>query len=274
MAVMNLLWEYNELPRCDEFKWKERHGLHISRLRMLNSACIYLQRRVSDFLKIPYDFIEVSSPPRSMPHGKITILRILQVWVFNQSLLQFDPNSVILEKTQSEIVVPLQPNSDRIERKNLDQIFKDRKRHPFSLIDHSCVETKGRVPLLLDDQQGYYNILESLQERLISYSTEKEVEVVVVVFKASCTFYVAATCHEKLLRELPVLDSVDLVTISAKVSTKKSRGRGERPCGTHIVTEIDSKSTTTTDGDAKFWSRIIGGIVLHTSMQTYQPSYI
>ena len=260
MAAMNLLWEYNEIPPSGEFKWKDKHGLHIPRLKRLNGTCINLKRRVSDFLKIPNDLIEISSPPRFMPHEKITILRILQVWVFNETLIQFDPESVILETTQSEVIVPLVQNSDTIERKNLDQIFKDPKRHPFSLIGQSCVETKGSIPFTVDDPHERYDILESLQERLISYSTEKEIEVVAVAFKDSFIFYVGATYQEKLLQELPVLDKddVDLVTISAKVSSKKSRGRGERPCGTRVVTELHTKRTTgnNTDCDANFWIRI------------------
>lgn len=258
MAAMNLLWEYDKIPTCNEYKWSKRHGLHLPRLKRLGGTCINLKRRVSEFLKIPNDLIEISSPPRSMPHGKVTILRILQVWVFNETLIQFDPQSVSFEKTQSDVVVPLLQNSARIETKNLDQIFKDKKRHPFSLIGQSCVETKGSITLVFDDMHERYDILESLQERLISYSTEKEIEVVAVIFKDSYVLYVSAASHEILLQEIPVLgnDDVDCVLLSSK--TTKSRGRGERPCGARKVTELRTKrnTATTTDGSAKLWVRI------------------
>ena len=259
MAAMNLLWEYNEIPTSDEFKWSRKHGIHIPRLKRLNGTCINLKRRVSDFLKVPNDLIEISSPPRSMPHGKATILRILQVWVFNETLIQFDSKSVTLEKTQNEVIVPLLDNSVRIEKTNLNQIFKDPERHPFSLIGQSCIVTKGSVPLNVKAPRGCFAILESLQERLISYSTEKEIEVLVVAFKDSRVLFVTATHHEELLQDLPILDrsGVDFVTISAKVSMKKSRGVGERPCGLRIVTELDAKRTSTIDGNEKLWIRVI-----------------
>ena len=260
MAVMNLLWEYDKIPLGNDFKWSRKHGIHLPRLKRLSGTCINLKRRVSDFLKIPNEFIEVISPPRSMPHGKITILRILQVWVFHETIIQFDPTLLPFDKTpRNELVIPLWQNSARIEKTNLDQIFNDPKRHPFSLIGQSCVETKGSLPLLADDQQERFDILENIQERLVSYSTEKEVEVVFVTFKDLVVLYVPTSDTEKLLRDFPILSEgcVDMITFSAKVSRKKSRGRGERPCGSRTLTMHHENRASAVNDDMKLWNRMM-----------------
>ena len=135
----------------------------------------------------------------------------------------------------------------------------DPKRHPFSLIGQSCVETRGSHPLLADDQQERFDSLENIQKRLISYSTEKEVKLVFVTVNELVVLYVPTSDTEKLLRNLPILSEGfdDMITFSAKVSRTKSRGCGERPCGSRTLTMHHENRASAVNNDMKLWNRMM-----------------
>jgi hypothetical protein len=242
MAIMNLLWEYNKIASSYEQKWSKMHGIFLPRLKRIKGTCDNLQRRVAEFLKVPNEFIQISDPPCSMPHAMITILRIIQVWVFNETLIQFDPSMIPQDNSRSDhVVLPMWHKSVRIQKEHMEQILKVKERHPFFLIGQSILETKGSFPLNSTDQHGSFDVLDFIEERLISYSTDKNVELVVVDFKDSCAFYFRENKKAELLKGLSTLARYtnDITTFSAmtKGEGKAKRGRDERPCGLWKLTQ-------------------------------------
>jgi hypothetical protein len=268
---MNLLWEYKDMIPSKEQKWSQKHGIFLPRLRRLEGTCRNLQKRVSDFLKLPSDLIQILAPPRFMPHAMITILRILQVWVFNETLFQFDPTTIPRENLQSDqFVVPLW--RDRIETENLDQIYVEKDRHPFSLLGESSVETKGSFPLGDEHKSGRLNILDLLEERLISYATHKVVELVVIAFKDAKILYFPTVARSEILSALPDLneDNNGTMTLSATLKGKILRGRDERSCGRYSVTEHRQGRPAGTDEESHHWSRILFSNNHKTAMRKYE----
>jgi hypothetical protein len=250
MAIMNLLWEYNNITSSYEQKWSKMHGIFLPRLKRIQGTCNNLQRRVAEFLKVPNEVIQISAPPCSMPHALITILRIIQVWVFNETLIQFDPSTVVSKENSNldHFIVPLLPKSARIEEKHMQQILKNNSRHPFSLIGQSSFETKGSIPLNVIEHREDLHLdqLDIIQERLISYASEKEFSLVVVDFEDSCTVYFRENKYKEVLKSLPVLAkySNEILSFSARMKNEgKARGRDERACGLWKLSYGSKKST-------------------------------
>lgn len=238
---MNLLWEYERVNASSKYKWCNFYGIFLPRLKRLESSCLHLSRRVADFLGINDDLLRVTIPPTRMPHAMVTVLRIVQVWVFNDTIIQFDPSIVKVSKSEDSLTLDLLKQSDRIDRAHLEQLLRT-ERHPFSLSGQSEVRQKGTFDYVVDEDRERQDICfhPGFEERLLSYATEKGFSLSVVGF-ADC---VSVYCREILTKDpdfietLPMLfqDNSRRSRLVAKYPSRKvRRGRAERPCGTWTI---------------------------------------
>ena len=88
---MNLLWDYEHVNRIKQREWCWFYGIFPARIKRLATTAQNLRKRVADFCGIQDDLLVVAKPPSNMPHGMVTILRIIQVWVFHETMIELDP---------------------------------------------------------------------------------------------------------------------------------------------------------------------------------------
>ena len=114
LGVMNLLWEWK--ANSQNTKWCRQVGVFLPRIRRLDHTICNLRSRVAGFLAIPSDAIVPSQPPVNMPHSKVTILRIIQAWVFNDAIIQCQAKNLMKNINGDTYTVELQHKSDAVKR--------------------------------------------------------------------------------------------------------------------------------------------------------------
>jgi hypothetical protein len=251
MAVMNLLWEYGHTSSSNKQNWCKSYGIFLPRLKRLDGTCANLQRRVAAFLDLPEELLYVSTPPSQMPHAMITILRIIQAWVFRETMIQFDPTTVSQAQSPKDSVrLDLGQKSDRIEKIHVEQVLKDPLRHAFSLIGQSSLQQNGSFEISLENERGLNRaeFLLSLEERLLSYSTERGFHLAAVDFEDCFAIYVREDIKANLFHSIPVLMVEETfvkhscLKVKPQPSGKALRGRAERPCGLWTVSSLPMNS--------------------------------
>jgi hypothetical protein len=80
-ACMNLLHEFESIPTNERKAWCCERGIFFPRLARMQSTCRDIANRVASFLRIDRSLLSVTDPPHTALLGKLTILRIVQVWV-------------------------------------------------------------------------------------------------------------------------------------------------------------------------------------------------
>ena len=253
MATMNLLWEYGLVNPNEKHQWCRFYGIFPPRIKRLESTSLNLSRRVADFLGISDGLLKITTPPSQMPHSMITVLRIIQVWVFHQSVVQCNPASLSKGQSREGLTLVLQKKSDRIEKAHLDQVLNS-ERHPFLLKGHSEIRQKGTFDCSVggETELNDSHFAASFEIRFLSYSTEKGYTLAWVYFADYMTVYVreeVARAHgHGFGEEIPMLkDCLDASLLVAKLpSSKARRGRAERPSGMwtiHTGNERDGTDT-------------------------------
>ena len=237
---MNLLWEF-DLAR-QKMKWCKRFGVFLPRVKRLVSTRDNLRQRVGDFLGISGDLIAVKKPPVRMPPGKVAILRVIQAWVFNDSVIECTPENYTQGLSNTTFSVDIEKKSDRVENKHLLQVLSE-ERHPFELKGYGSVRQTGRFSKV----DGSEFVFSEFEERLLSYTSEKNFALAWCVTDKVRAFYVdsrLADEHEPWVIEeiekcVGNLTLVDMLPFEG--STR--RGIGERPCGSWTIPKKKLRSS-------------------------------
>lgn len=244
LALMNVIWEYERLSQNGIEKWCKFHNLFPPRIRRLASTTVNLRKRVSDFLGLPESVLQVSIPPSQMPHGMVVVLRVIQVWVFNETMIQFDPKTLQkLQKkcTKNDICFDIQQKSDMIERIHLQQILSQ-GRHAFTLMGSSEIRQKGAFEYI---NSGSSTFRARLENHFISYATEKKFDFVCISFQSVLMVYIQdepATINAVVERlQLHRKEDTLGLLIMNSCEGKPRRGIGERACGAWTVQESSRK---------------------------------
>lgn len=82
LALMNLLWDFGKFSSQKRARWCRQNCVQESRIHRLQTTCRALQQRVADHCKVERDSLLIDKPPREMTSSKLTVLRVLQVWIF------------------------------------------------------------------------------------------------------------------------------------------------------------------------------------------------
>lgn len=231
LAIMNLLWEYENVQSQDRDRWCRFHGVFPPRIRRLASSCENLTKRVCDFVGVAPSAITVDMPPVQMPEEKLQTLRIIQAWVFHEAIIKFNPKSIRKDiRDDGNFVMPIENHDEPIQEQDLLQVLS-KKRHSFEVLTRNNIRQNGMF-----ERRCLYStpvdFIEEVEERLISFCIEKEYDCAVLSIDRSVFVYVKA---ETLAANLDLFSSgggkLDTNVIFAEQATGKKTGRGERACG-------------------------------------------
>ncbi|KAL7520635.1 hypothetical protein ACHAWX_005350 [Stephanocyclus meneghinianus] len=236
MGIANLLSEYSSCKNKNGFMSK--HRLSGTRIRHLFGTVKSLQQRVTEYLNIPVGELEVKEPPSQMPHAKLNILRILQVWIFHNTMIKHDYSKRKFECTCDGLSINL--DGPPIDRKHLSQIL-NKDRHPFE------IRSSGKIfQQVCFDPQGDL-LHRDFDIRFASYVLEKKIDFSCYFFERSFKLVVPADIWEsKESRGLKdAIISKFPVTITEKAflgnsDSSNRRGIRGRACGTWHPTHVGS----------------------------------
>ena len=242
LALMNALWDYH--IATERFQWCSFYRFAHARMRQLHSTRDNLRRRVALFLGINETRLQVAAPPVHMPHYKVTILRILKVWVFSDNILEAKPSKVQKALNGNFILsIPKkQPQNKIITEAMLDQVLM-KSRHPYKILERRSIAGGGTF--LTSEALSFIDSVEhTLQSRFVSYMCEVGINVAILTDSQFTFVY----CRNDLA-EGPILSTILQVggdqecLLQAEMDSHPNpRGILERRCGRWKV-------TTTTEDD-------------------------
>lgn len=255
LSIMNLLWDFAQTN--DKYKWCKFYGIHTTRIKRLDGTCNNLRQRVADFFGLDANILKVTAPPYLFDHSVITILRIIQVWVFHETIIQCDPQNCKAGISENDFTLLLGKKSDRIEQKHLEQVLM-KDRHVYAL--------RGDIEFV---QQGTFEIVGDLgilcgmtfqkdfECKLLSYSTEKNLDLVWITFDdAFAVYFRSRFAVEPSFSDTLLFLSQNMqrrtIMEAVQNSSSRRRGQAERPCGLWDICDkkIDSIVENTS---SKYW---------------------
>lgn len=225
---MNMMEDYEKAKNQNAWTWQ--YSLSAPRLRRLIATRNTLRSRVADFMGVDVERLRVKKPPVRMEHSKITLLRVLQVWVFSKTLI----DSIQAADTSTDGAVTVSLTGENIMAKHLEQIL-DPQRHPFAIVSNREIVQNGSfVPITDDDRNvSMAPFLSEFEGRFVSYGVEKSIDVFWYSTDEGFYFFApkrvveshgfAIFCKTRLAR----FNESDL---TAQL-TGRRRGAKERPCG-------------------------------------------
>ncbi|KAL7579290.1 hypothetical protein ACA910_013970 [Epithemia clementina (nom. ined.)] len=232
-AIMNLVWAFKEAAGSPGWCWKYR--VSVQRIKQLASSCSNLQRRVADLFNLRTEFLDMESPPLTMPAAKLTILRAIQVWVFHETMIEWNPKDAPKrgERGNPEFSISILSKSDGITANHFDGILM-KDRHPFDLRIIKSVEQMGLVLPMQKVDESFDGVSNGFTERLISYAIENQFSIVCFRTKKVFVGFVSTQVQVSEVNTVEQLFSNRLQLLGAvagKEVSGKARGISERACG-------------------------------------------
>lgn len=225
LAIMNLLWEYGQVGNKKK-EWCWKNGVSFPRISRMSSNATNILQRVATYLNISVGKLELEAPPKDMPEAKITLLRIIQSWVFHDTIIECK----IKQEIPCEQSVKLLPKSSQIDGKILGALFA-KNRHSFSLMNPKEIEKRVKCRINWDTDYE-----RQMENRALSYALEKNVDIISLRIGKSFSLYFAGSVvqstnfsHIITLAKACLQGPETLVASAIKRRTK--RGILERACG-------------------------------------------
>lgn len=240
LATMNLMHEFSQLNESRLSTFCNHHGVHLTRIKRLISTRDSILSRVAEFVKIDPGLLKAPAPPARMPHSKVTMLRILQVWVFCDTIIEHKPLSI---KPSADGSVSIAVKSSiEIKEAHLDKLFRG-DRHPYTLCSNTEVEQTGGFIPFEGEAFELMEFLTGFEQRFLSFVIEKEFNLAWFWFEHEIRIYTAReqfrpSEFEKLRHKL---DGIAEETIVQMTEASSGRGRAERASGRWTITETSDE---------------------------------
>lgn len=236
MAIMNALWDYHMAP--SKIKWSLQYRIAIARMRQLVASRNSLRKRVADYFGINEELLVVESPPAHMPHAKVAMLRLLQVWVFSDTLIECSPPKIHIEANGAVALSLQKGKSQKIDGHHLDQVLK-KERHPYELQTIADLDQSGHFAV--DSLFELKSFMPVFQTRLVSYMIETRIDLACCYneedfFLLLNDFQRDGDVLHMLLRLLDGEAEKSTIYASSDPNMKR-RGVFERKCGTWQILE-------------------------------------
>lgn len=238
---MNLIYDYDRANNVANWCWK--NAVQPQRMKRVSLTVRNLVKRVASFLEIDHSVLTAEKPSR-MPEAKLAILRIINVWVFHDGIIEMSPGNFVrgLSREENTFTMDVQRRSDPIEESHLKQILG--ARHPFQLKGYSEYLQHCHFETSVSGSE----YLKSFEERLMSYLAEKGIPVAWVSSGNYYCVFVAVELSQRsefstLLGKLE--ERLDESHHVVRPFSGKKRGRAERACGLWTVHDQNSVSNTT-----------------------------
>lgn len=265
---MNLLCEFEQLRSGSKSAWCGRNGIFPPRIKRLSSSCKTLVERVATFLQINPTTLRVTVPPRDMERSIVLVLRVILVWVFNDSIIEIRPGhaalGVVSKSSEDEhvISVPVRRGSAPMSINHLKQVFQ-RRELDVKLQESKLVSYSGTFRALAGIHDRFANgevngFLDVMEPRMLSFASELNLDVAFCVFSNFCVVY----CREGHVVESKIIEQFhehenDTVCESLWTFPWQGRKKGikERPCGLWVLRNenLPKKNNST----AKKWTRVL-----------------
>jgi hypothetical protein len=240
---MNLLYEFENTS--NKLKWCERNGVFLPRIKRLESTYLNLRRRVAEYLHLKDDQLALTKPPSQLSVGQLTVLRAIHVWVFHETVIEFDPSGRKPGESNGSHSVRFESKSNRIEASHIDKVL-DKYKDCYRLAGYSEVKQTGTFAPTNDPSLARFS--NSFEPRCISYCTDKAYALSVVFFPDSVTMYV----RSELFHSPSFKDKFDIRVNSKRFvarsqNSSKPRGIEERSCGLWIVEEAATDNASSSE---------------------------
>lgn len=236
MALMNALWDYEMVS--NKQKWCFYYRFAMSRLKQLVSTRNSLRKRVAEFLGIDETRLQVENPPVHMPDAKITLLRLLQVWVFSDTLIESHPTKIKVS-SNGDVSISLKGNVNKLKESHLCQVL-DPERHPHKII--SCRDIMQSGDFCYEETLDLDQYMNSFEKRLISYMSETNTDLA-CCYDRNHFFLFVMDEHTNgdgiaSLLESVSSDATESLLLANQYSDIKRRGILERRCGMWAVLDF------------------------------------
>lgn len=241
---MNLIWDYERAK--NQHGWALHFSVSAPRLRRLVATRNSLRNRVADFTGIDSARLCVEKPPVQMDHSKLTLLRIINVWVFSETMIES-----IQAADAKDGAVTLSLTGDAISATHLEQVL-DPERHHFTFGGNVEIDQSGTFTPVSDVDFSMVTFSPQFEARFVSFAVEKKLDV----------FWFSTENSFQLYAPRRIAESDDFVKefrgsrlavlkesyVTAQPSQGKRRGRNERPCGLWDV-QVSDDSDYETPGE-------------------------
>jgi hypothetical protein len=205
---------------------------------------------VAEFVGVGDASIQSDAPPQRMPPAKLTILRIIQVWLFWDTILEYNPLDAV---SAAYDTFNLALEGKELQKAHLEQVL-DTKKHEFQLRIENEVLQKGNFTV--QDEFDVSRFVPEFEQRFLSLATEKDFDL--IWLRTDDQFHVyardklgqSAGFQSVVARELQ--NSFESSTVVA-ISNKAGRGRKERACGQFQFYETKDRS----DAVPPFWTKYV-----------------
>lgn len=239
MGLMNALWDYVSDGASRKNNWCYKNSFAVKRWQQVISSRNSLRKRVAEFLGIHEEKLQVQLPPRDMPHEKVSILRILKVWVFSDSILECSPSKLQLSHDGSVALSVMGKSSINLEESHFDKILQP-ERHPFCIVERNETEQTG-----VFQEEGpfsFSDFVDGFESRLLSYASEMNIEASLCYSDEELYLYFDKS-NASGVQLLGYLETIAAVSrrqdrFAYDFTNKKRRGIQERASG--IWTVVDT----------------------------------
>jgi hypothetical protein len=260
LSIMNMLWEYEKASNKMNWCWK--YGIAYARVKRLASTCSNLQKRVAGFLCMPAEELDVAAPPLEMPPAKITILRVVQVWCFHDTLIEYQPRNSLRGLSDSGFTLDLKPKSGEVTESLLNQVLS-KDRHQYEIRGYKEIEQTGnfKIPTQPVSMDPLSDIPPAFEERILSLAIHDDLGLVWV--KSEKYFAVYVRHRTSVLPEFGVLyehfqqhlaEDTPSTLLGIEVPLHLQRGFRERACGMYrIVHHVAGNITEDGPNDFLFY---------------------
>ena len=192
-----------------------------------------LKQRVAERLSIGTAVLEMETPPYYMPEAKLNILRILQVWLFHDTMIVQNPaKSKVASFDDGSMSIQL--DGPPITKNHLKQIL-DPDLHPCEIVNKGKIVMNGSFDSTCLDEEWF----DSFEIRLVSYALEKDIDFV-FYWTGSCLkiFVPSVTWNEpkSKLRDTIIQNvsvKIEEVCYLSSTGSGNQRGRRGRACGVY-----------------------------------------
>lgn len=231
MAISNLLHAYSSCKDKKQFCWK--HKVVASRMGHLHGTIESLKRRVAERLGVSPQALEIESPPYQN-ETKLNILRILQCWMFYDTMIVQSPSKSSIKAVGGAVSIKL--DGPPISRHHLAQIL-DEDRHPYELSSEGKSSMQGKFQLVFSDLEERALYLSSFEIRFVSLMLENHIDLSFYVIGNSLTIFVSSDVWEKpgsKLRDFIIRNIAVRITEVSYLQNSiggNQRGRRGRACG-------------------------------------------
>jgi hypothetical protein len=232
MAISNLLHAYSICKDKKQFCWK--HRVVASRLSHLHGTIESLKRRVAERLGVSLQALEVKTPPNLMNKAKINVLRILQCWMFYDTMIVQSPSKNTIKAVKGGVSIKL--DGPPINRRHLAQIL-DENRHKYDLLSEGKSSMQGNFQTVFTDSEERALYLSSFEIRFVSLMLENKIDLSFYTIGNDLTIFVQSDTwekHDSKLRDVIIQNiAVRIVEVSYLQNSisGNQRGRRGRACG-------------------------------------------